>query len=220
MLKYKNINKNDLWYLVGLITSDGSLSKSGRHVSITSKDCDFLENIKRRLKITNIVGKKYRGNDGYRNDETYYHIQISSIEFYEFLISIGLFPNKSTTIKAVNVPGLYFNDFLRGVIDGDGSIMKWVHSTNKREQWSLKICSGSADFIEWLNNEIQKKYNVVGRIYKQKTLYILKYGKMVARKILSNCYYKNSLNLERKHKLAEECIRSYNGWSKSKTILK
>lgn len=35
--KELNIEGANLWYLVGLITSDGCLSKDGRHVDITAK---------------------------------------------------------------------------------------------------------------------------------------------------------------------------------------
>ena len=40
------ISKELLWYLVGLITADGFLSKDGRHIDITAKDYKFLKKIK------------------------------------------------------------------------------------------------------------------------------------------------------------------------------
>lgn len=44
--KELNIKSKDLWYLIGLITTDGCLSSDGRHIDITSKDYEFLREIK------------------------------------------------------------------------------------------------------------------------------------------------------------------------------
>jgi hypothetical protein len=51
-----NIKGTNLWYLVGLITSDGNLSPDGRHIDITSSDYDFLLEIKKRIGIENKKG--------------------------------------------------------------------------------------------------------------------------------------------------------------------
>jgi len=44
--KELNIGGENLWYLTGLITSDGSLSKDRRHIDITSSDYEFPQDIK------------------------------------------------------------------------------------------------------------------------------------------------------------------------------
>lgn len=213
--KELNIQGSDLWYLVGLITSDGCLCKDGRHVDITAKDRGFLETVKNRVGLVSRVCVK--------NKNTYkqaHRIQISNKNFYEFLLSIGLMPNKSLMVGRVNVTQDYFADFLRGLIDGDGCIRSWKHPTNGREQWSLRIYSGSRQFIAWLKDNIESLLKAQGKAYRAKTnLWTLKYGKMAAREIIRQCYYQNCLGLTRKIKLAQECLDSYKGWSKSKTIL-
>ncbi|MCK9572213.1 MAG: LAGLIDADG family homing endonuclease [Candidatus Omnitrophica bacterium] len=213
-----NIKGLDLWYLVGLITSDGCLSSDGRHIDITSKDYDFLEKVRERFGFTNRICNKYNGI-GQLN----YHFQLGNRSFYDFLLSIGLSPRKSLTIKAVNVPENYFCDFLRGVIDGDGCIRSWVHSGNLRQQWSLRIYSGSKIFLNWLGSRIKDEIKVGGRIHKdgkRNSVFVLKFGKMSAKEIARHCYYNNCFGLGRKIKLAQECLGSYKGWSKSKTVLK
>ena len=123
------------------------------------------------------------------------------------------------------MPDEFFHDFLRGLIDGDGSIRKWIHFSNKREQWSLTICSPSISFMSWLKRNVERLFYAKGRIHRDKRkeprvdLFVLKYGKFAARVILNKCYYKNSLSLDRKAKLAQDCLGSYKGWSKSKTVL-
>jgi hypothetical protein len=212
--KELKIEAPNLWYLVGLITSDGCLSSDGRHIDITSKGYKFLQGIKDTFGLDNKIGVKYNSIK-----QKAFHIQIANKNFYDFLLSVGLSQNKSLTVGAVNVPGQYFCDFLRGLIDGDGCIRQWVHSSNQKEQWSLRIYSGSGAFIKWLNNTIESLLKIKGKVYRETdTKWILKYGKMAAREIAKRCYYKNCFGLERKIKLAKECFSSYKGWSKSKTV--
>lgn len=212
--KNLNIAGADLWYLVGLITTDGSLSKDGRHIDITSKDGKFLKGLVKRLALSCRVTIK---GDGFGRQA--YRIQIANRNFYDFLLSIGLMPKKSLILKKLDIPEIYFVDFLRGVIDGDGYMSRWLHTLNKNEQWILRICSGSNFFIHWLKKRIESLLNAKGRIYQElPTRHILKYGKMAAREILERCYYQGCFGLKRKMVLAQSCVDSYRGWSKSKTV--
>jgi len=205
----------NLWYLVGLITSDGCLSSDGRHIDITSKDFKFLEGVRDLIGIENKIGIKY----GFKKQKAF-HIQFSNRNFYEFLLSIGLIPNKSLTLGRIQTPEHYFIDFLRGAIDGDGCIRTWLHLTNKREQWSLRIYSGSRKFVLWLRSATQQLLGVSGKIYENNAgTLVLKYGKMAAREISRRCYYRDCFGLERKVKLTNKCLDSYEGWSQSKTVL-
>ncbi len=213
--KELHIRGSNLWYLVGLITSDGCLSSDGRHIDITSKDFKFLEGVKNLIGIENKIGIKY----GFKKQKAF-HIQFSNRNFYDFLLSIGLTPNKSLTLGEIKTPEHYFIDFLRGAIDGDGCIRTWLHPTNKREQWSLRIYSGSRKFVTWLSSATQQLLGVSGKIYKNNAgTLVLKYGKMAAREISRRCYYRDCFGLERKVKLANKCLNSYVGWSQSKTVL-
>lgn len=209
-----NIVGADLWYLVGLITSDGCLYKDGRHIDVTSKDYEFLKNLVARLDLPNKVGVKKDGKG-----KQAHRIQIANRNLYDFLLSIGLRPNKSLELRELDIPKEYFVDFLRGLIDGDGYMGRWIHPSNKKEQWSLRICSGSRFFIDWLKNRIESLLNAKGKIYQDlDTRCVLKYGKMAAREILKRCYYGGSFGLRRKVVLAQDCVDSYRGWSKSKTV--
>jgi intein/homing endonuclease len=210
----------NLWYLVGLITSDGCLSKDGRHIDITSKDYGFLRELNNSLGLTNKIGFK---NKSKINEARY--LQFSNRNLYEFLLSVGLTPRKSLTQNKIDVPDEFFCDFLRGLIDGDGSIKNWIHPSNKREQWSLRVYSPSVSFMEWLQKRIEQIFRVRGRIHRDKRkkprvdLFVLKYGKVAAKVILNRCYYKSALSLDRKAKLAQARCLSSIGWKQSKTVL-
>ncbi|MDD4894873.1 MAG: LAGLIDADG family homing endonuclease [Candidatus Omnitrophica bacterium] len=212
--KELKIEGANLWYLVGLIATDGCLCTDGRHIDITSQDFQFLQAVEEATGIKNKIGAKYNG----RNQRSF-HIQIGNKNLYNFLVSIGLSQNKSLTLGALEIPNEYFMDFLRGVIDGDGCIRSWVHPSNKREQWSLRIYSGSEDFINWLSDTIIGLLEIFGKVYKSgDNLWVLKYGKMAAREIARQCYYKDCFGLKRKIELAKQCLGSYKGWDKSATV--
>jgi len=213
--KELKISGANLWYMVGLITSDGCLSSDGRHIDITAKEKSFLNVIKTATGVENRIGNKYN----YHGQQSH-HIQIGNKNFYNFLLLTGLRPNKSLSVGALNISRKYFVDFLRGVIDGDGCIRKWTHPDNGCEQWSLRVYSGSGIFIKWLNYMTAGLLNITGRVYKEDdNKWILKYGKMAAKEISRKCYYKHCLGLDRKIRLARECVNSHKGWGASKTVI-
>ena len=88
-----------LWYFVGLITSDGCLSKNGSHISLTSRDLEYLEELKRTLGIHNKIGRKTGGSGSLS-----FQIQMGSKALYSFLSGVGLKPNKSLTLGALHIP--------------------------------------------------------------------------------------------------------------------
>ena len=133
-------------------------------------------------------------------------------------------PNKSLTLKSLYIPKIFFVDFLRGLIDGDGSVRNWIHPTNLHEQWSLRIYSGSQKFITWLQSKIEEYLRCRGKVYSELRLnrknfiYILKYGKIAAKKILQDCYYRSAFGLNSKIKVVENCLRVPSGWHRSKSL--
>jgi len=70
--------------LAGLITSDGSLSKDRRHIDITSKDYEFLQDIKDIIGIKNKIGIKFGG----KKKQKAFRIQIANKHLYDFLLSV------------------------------------------------------------------------------------------------------------------------------------
>ena len=215
MVNLKLVQPADLWYIIGLIVTDGSLSKDGRHIYITSKDRDLLVAVRLALHLESKLGLK--GNGG-SVEKKYSLLQFSDVVFYRYLETLGIHPKKSLTLESINVPNEYFKDFLRGVIDGDGSINTWIHKTNGRPQWCLRIVSGAPIFANWIHKEIQRRYSVVGKIYtytfkgKKNPINIVKFGKVATKIILKSTYYSGSLSLKRKLLQAKECLNTEDGW--------
>lgn len=55
------VNQADLWYVLGLIATDGCISGDGRHVNITSADRLYLATVREVLGLRNAIGKKHNG---------------------------------------------------------------------------------------------------------------------------------------------------------------
>jgi len=194
----------ELAYAIGLLTTDGSLSNDGRHINLTSKDIDQIKTFARIFSLENKIGIKY---SSYKKEKTYFQIQFGNMNLYEFLLSIGLTPNKTKTIEKVLVPSKYFRDFLRGHLDGDGSTYSyWDPRWRSSFMLYTVFISASEKHLIWIRDEIKRKFKVEGRLrYSGKSTYQLRFAKKHSIVIYSNIYYKDHLPcLERKRlKFAE-----------------
>jgi len=195
----------DLAYVVGIIATDGNLSSSGRHINVTSKDYEMVHTIKKILRLKNKLSKKARGGT---KEKKYYFLQFGDVCLYDFLLSIGLTQAKSKTIKKLAIPLEYFPDFLRGCIDGDGSIGSFKHPETVSPQLRVRLVSASHEFLSWTLHILQKQFYITGGwIYKTKGISTLSFGKNDAIKILRLIYYRKSLPmLSRKYASAQKFL--------------
>lgn len=196
---------SNLAYVIGLIASDGCLYNDGRHIGITSKDEEILLYIKEILNLRNKIGKKARGG-GF--EKKYFVLQFGSVAFYKFLLSIGLTSAKSKTMPKLNIPIKYFAPFLRGCVDGDGSIGTFIHPESKHPQLRLSLCSASIPFLDWIKDEIRNSFLATGGWIDASDINrcsILRYGIADSIIILNKLYCDGSeYFLRRKYRIWEE----------------
>lgn len=181
----------NLAYAVGLIATDGCLSKDNLLIDLTSKDREQLDNFSRCLGINFKIGSKKNSN----GDESL-RIQFKNRFFYNFLLSIGLTPKKSLTIGKLDIPDKYFFDFLRGCFDGDGCFYSyWDSRWKSSHMFYLEFTSASKCHIDWLQNELEKKVKTKGHIVQdgRKRSFQLKYAKKEALVIIKKMYYNPSV---------------------------
>jgi len=193
-------------YVIGIIATDGNLSSDKRHINITSKDLSIIEQAKEILVLNNKIGKKARDKS---KDKRYYVLQFGDVNFYEFLLSIGLTSAKSKTIAKLDIPQKHFFDFLRGCIDGDGSISIFYHPESKQPQLRIRLASASKTFLLWIKNSIYNLGKIKGGwIYtSKKQMHLLTYAKSDSSKILKLMYYSGTKYfLKRKYNLAVDFI--------------
>lgn len=186
-------------YAIGLLVTDGSLSKDGRHIVLVSKDIEMIDNFRKCLGISNKTEDHVSGYAEKKN----FKIQLGDRMFYDFLLSTGLMPNKTKIIKEVNIPKEYFADFLRGHFDGDGSFYSyWDKRWRSSFMYYVTFLSASKGHVDWLREKIEETAGIKGHITKAKTssVYQLKYAKKESDKIIKYMYYSHSaMCLSRKH---------------------
>lgn len=214
-------NKEFFYYLLGVVFTDGSLSYNKRRtnsvqLSISSCDLDWLQLIRENINGGNITS----------NNKNCYILNISDGKFISKFVKNGLIPNKSLVLECPIIPKKYIRHFLRGVIDGDGSIGFGINSPNIAK---LVICSASLSFINGLSKMIsvlgvdtkiytqkQKDHMINGRlIHSDNLLYRVSLSRWKAYKIVSQLEYDKKIALPRKAILAKAMVEYYSNISKS-----
>lgn len=180
-------------YAIGLLTTDGNLSKDGRHMNFTSKDFELVKIFKKCLNLDNKIGRKSRERF---KDKKYFQVQFGDVIYYSFLISIGLMPKKSKIMSAIKISDKYFFDFLRGHFDGDGSFFSyWDPRWKSSFMFYTVFISASKKHIDWIRNRLFLYLKIWGHISRdsKKLVYQLKYAKAESLKLLPKIYYNNSI---------------------------
>ncbi|CAB4196847.1 Homing endonuclease, LAGLIDADG [uncultured Caudovirales phage] len=210
------------YYLLGAFITDGCVYKNNKNTyacQLSSCDIDWLESIKIIIG-TNLKIHKFK--------DKYYGIRIIRNEIAQWFISHGCFPNKTYSIELPTIPDKYFRDFLRGCIDGDGSI--GIYTSNNKIQRQCRLISASKLFLNQIQHKLNcnninssitnrgKQNNILnGKIIKATVdSYSLNFSGTNCYKLLSYIYYDNhKLSLNRKKNLADNIINYYNSLSKT-----
>ena len=206
-------------YAIGLITTDGNLSPDGRHISLTSTDAQLLETFSKCLKITNKISPNTPGS---LSKKPAYRIQFGDVKLYKELVKIGLTKDKSLTLGSLNVPHKYFPDFLRGHLDGDGSIIQYtdvylshINAKYIYDRLFIYFMSASLNHLKWLQNTIQSSIKIKGSISSgipksqvgKNPLFRLKFSTKEAKILLKWIYYQKNLPcLKRKYDVARKYL--------------
>ncbi|MDA2935850.1 hypothetical protein MYX06_01350 [Patescibacteria group bacterium AH-259-L05] len=192
-------------YAIGLLTTDGCLSKDGRHLDFTSKDMQLVKTFKKCLNLDVKIGYKSDGHG-----RIYPRIQFSNVRLYKYLLTIGLTPNKSKTIGELRIPDKFFFDFLRGHFDGDGSCYScWDKRWPNSFMFNIHFTSASLPHLKWLHNRVKQLTEVKGGgISKAVRSWQLGYAKRDSQILWKKMYYKKDVPcLLRKHKKVENILK-------------
>jgi len=194
-----------LAYAIGLITTDGSLSCDGRHINFTSKDKQLVQTFKECLDLQNKIGVKARGKEKVKR---YSQVQFGNVILYRWLLDIGLTPNKSKTINILKIPDEHFADFLRGHLDGDGSIKVYQDPVWKNSQRIYVVFnSASMLHIQWLQQRIKSLFQVKGFIRTANAMFSLTFAKKESLRLLPSLYHRTDLPcLERKRTIVQSVL--------------
>lgn len=182
-------------YILGFIFADGCLVKHKNGypgLDITSKDREHLRVIKEQLEADHKIGKKERG----------YRIQIRNRNIYDDLTKFGLIPKKSKIVKFPKIPKRYSPHFIRGLFDGDGSVMVW-REPRWRHTWQIRtsFTSGSKYFLRDLKRYLHYWVSLLhGKISPVRSGYHLRYLSMPECIALYKFMYRGNSSLYLKRK--------------------
>jgi hypothetical protein len=182
-------------YIVGLTATDGCLYTARRRINFKSEDRQLVETYLSVLGRTNRVKQERTRTDG-----VVFFTEFHDSRLYGWFRSVGLTPRKSLTLGAIDVPDAYVVPLARGLMDGDGSILNFVHRPTVKAQpnyWyeRLSVCfhSASRPHIDWLRSRLLPIAETVGYVETAKRdgrhdFFKLKYGKAASAALLSAFY--------------------------------
>ena len=152
-------------YVVGLTATDGCLTH-GRRRSINFKSEDF-ELVSRYLALlgrTNAIGVELT-----REGNFAYHTQFGDARLYEWFRSVGLMPRKSLVLGAIDVPDSHVSHLIRGLLDGDGSILNYVYEGTGKARGTYEALrtvfnSASRAHVDWIRERLRSQLGIWGSI--------------------------------------------------------
>lgn len=206
-IKKHSVNSNlfkkwsrDMAYVLGFVAADGNICHSGNAhtLHIASDDKDVIEKIRKVIDYHGPIYEKPRSNG-----KISYNLRICDRMIFYDLEKLGITERKSLTLYP-NVHKDFVVDFLRGFLDGDGTI--YLRSGNQYIS-KLRVIFYTASypmahFIQSkMKNLLGNLYNgnIHSRITKQKTLYYsIGLGHKASTKLLSILYADTNLYMDRK----------------------
>lgn len=197
-MKYCLVNKNyfkipspNRDYLLGLIITDGNIYKNYLRYKCT--DLEIVNNIKNELesthKIQNII----------TSTKPAYSLVVGNKEIINDLKLFDIYPNKTFNTKyPKNI--FYHRDFIRGLLDGDGTV--YIRRRLKCKDYIGISWCGSYSLISSLEKHLRDNLNLKPKkISKNNTIFRVTYeSKKEVIRIFNYIYYDyKCLKLQRKY---------------------
>jgi hypothetical protein len=186
-------------YVLGYWWADGYMRvkrNTGAHlIEIASIDREHL------LLMANAVGEKHEYRKITAKSECY-GIEFCSKEMYNDLLALGGMPNKSNVIGFPTIPAEQLVHFVRGFVDGDGTLA-W-----NGDRPVLQIYSGSKRLLEDMADAVAEQTGIPApNVVANRSLWYLKWSTIRAKCLAAWLYVENpGLALDRKAAIAAKFI--------------
>ena len=209
---FQEINEEAKAYFLGLLISDGNVFKdnAGRQASISItldlKDEYMLEKFKEVLQANTSVGHDGRGCG---------QIAVRSNIMAEDLAKYGVVPRKSYNTYLPLISKEMMPHLIRGIFDGDGSIMAKPNPSNDGHNkflHSISFC-GTHQLMEDISNYILENLGIKTAVYdyKDRNLSELKIQNIDNIAKFGYWIYRNStIFLNRKKDIFNDFLKHYN----------
>ena len=200
-------------YFLGLIYTDGSVRKHNRgyylNLELKRSDRYILEELASELKCFNKIYDRERiTNFGPSKMSSF--TACNSKQIFDDLARFNIVPNKSHTTESFSniielIPKDLIKHFLRGLIDGDGTISKRFDTYNNCvcvNQNEQKFCEDFDKLLKYSMDDESLKENYT---YNKNNMYGVRYRRINdVKKILKFLYKDTTIYLKRKYTLAEQ----------------
>lgn len=206
----------EMAYVLGYLYADGSLEDAsyirGKYIRVSSVDKRNITKIKKWINSKhNIV--EYPPPT--KNSQKKYLLRIGSHILYDDLTRLGLYPNKSLTIKFPNcIPKKFLNHFIRGYFDGDGCIHLWQSKGKTQDLILRKLCvtftCGNYAFLKKLATCLKNNLNTRQiNVYNGHRSFMLSYSTGDSVKVFKFLYsnINTPIYFERKFKIFENYFK-------------
>ena len=195
---FANIDNSDSAYWLGVMYSDGFITKTGQYtnyfgITVHEKDSEWLERFKEFLQYNGKV-RHYIAKTTYNENTPIAKLIIGNNKIVADLEKLGVVEHK--TFQLSQLPQIsYIDDFIRGYIDGDGSLQKrCAHIT----------IAGTKEFLLSIANYFQIPYS----LYKDKSIYSLQYNAKESHYLERRLYANANYYLKRKYDIASRSFNS------------
>ena len=195
---FENIDTREKAYWLGVMYTDGFISKANDYtnylgLSISEKDIDLLEKFKKFLNYSGEI-KHYKVSCGYKIGAPYVRLLVGNNKLVADLEKWGVVEHKTKIISDMpDIP--YKMDFIRGVIDGDGSLYKRLPQ--------IRIC-GNYEFLLSIAKYLQLPYKIIP----DKSIWDLCYNTLESRYLEKTLYKDAPVYLNRKYEIAKRSFNS------------
>ena len=143
---FNNIDTEIKAYVLGLITTDGSISSKNNCISISlTKDDSYLLEIINE-KLLDGLGKL---TECHKNDpKPRIVLQFNGKKIKEDLGKLGLIPKKTYYLNSLNqlVPDSLYHHYIRGLYDGDGVCS--YYTSHKKRKVRIGFCAHNKNFVK------------------------------------------------------------------------
>lgn len=135
----------EMYYYIGLITTDGYIDNRNNRVSIRMRNEgteELLNNLKDYFEFNGSV-RLYKEKD--------YDLTMTSKDLINFMASLGIYGTKKT--YTVTVPNTFPNRecvllYLRGILDGDGNIHLFKDKDGNLKGGNFRLVTGSLELMK------------------------------------------------------------------------
>ena len=140
-MRYKEgITTPDESYWFGFLIGDGNLARDRNRITVVLQNRDYNH----LLKLKAFFGEGYIRP----SQESYTKYSIERKEQTKYLKNVGLRPAKTHIIDWNNIPYDYTVDFLRGLLDSDGTVYLKFPVTTIRWNGTQSLMNGIRDWID------------------------------------------------------------------------